>query len=272
MKNSIVLICALLISFSAFSLNPSREYAVTPADYGIDYEEVSITTSDNLTLKGWYFTPKEISYKMIIISDDGVGNMADLIEIATNFVSLGWNVLTYDYRGFGESDEFEINNNFYIYSQFEKDLNAAIDYSRKSHSKNRTLALYGQGIGASLSLAIGAIRSGEISKIIADSPYSTLDDVQKAIKETEGKDVLLPLGFDKNMLEPVYALEAKGGSLNGILVIYGKDDPVYNGDMVKRITKIRSKITQTYVVKDATKDNTFTADKESYFRTIKDFL
>ena len=151
-------------------------------------------------------------------------------------------------------------------------MNAAIDYARKNHSKNRTLALYGQGIGASLSLAIGAVRCSEISKIIADSPYSTLDDVQKAILAAEGKEVMLPLGFDKNMLEPVYALEAKGGSLNGILVIYGKDDPVYNDDMIKRITKIRGKITETKVVKGAKKETTFLTDKEDYFRTIKDFL
>ncbi|PLW91895.1 MAG: hypothetical protein C0592_13545 [Marinilabiliales bacterium] len=272
MKKSIVLIFALLFSLSAFSLEPSREYAVTPADYGIDYEEVTIQTSDEVNLHGWYFKTKETSYKMIILSDDGNGNMADLIEIATNFVSLGWNVLTYDYRGYGQSDEFDINTKFYIYSQFEKDLNAAIDYARKFHSKNRTLALYGQGIGASMSLAIGAVRCSEITKIIADSPYSTLDDVQKAIQAAEGKEVLLPLGFDKNMLEPVYALEAKGGSLNGILIIYGKDDPVYNDDMVKRIAKIRGKITKTYVVKGAKKETTFTTDKEEYFRTIKDFL
>ena len=96
MKKSIVLILALLFSFAAFSLEPSREYAVTPADYGIDYDEVTIQTSDNMNLHGWYFKTKETSYKMIIISDDGNGNMADLIEIATNFVSIGYNVLTYD--------------------------------------------------------------------------------------------------------------------------------------------------------------------------------
>ena len=272
MKKIILFISVILISFSAFTLNPSREYAVRPSDYGLDYEEVSIQSTDNIMLKGWYFKTKEISYKMIILSDDGDGNMADLIEIATNFVSLGYNVLTYDYRGYGESDDFDINTKFYIYSQFEKDLNAVIDYARKHHSKNRNLSLYGQGIGASMSLAIGAVRCSEISKIIADSPYSNLDDVQKAIKTVSGEEVLLPLGFDKNMMEPVYALESKGGSLNGILIIYGKDDLIYNNDMVKKISKIRSSITKTYSIKDATKENTFTSNKDAYFKEIKSFL
>jgi alpha-beta hydrolase superfamily lysophospholipase len=267
-----VVLFLLINSWAAIALNPSRTYAVRPSDYGLNYEEITIKTSDNVSLKAWLFKPAEVSYKMIILSDDGDGNMADLIEIATNFVSLGYNVLTYDYRGYGESDEFSINPKFYIYSQFEKDLNGAIDYVKKYQSKCRTVNLYGTGLGASLSIAIGAVRCSEISKIIADSPYSTLDDVQKAIKTATGTDVLLPLGFDKNLFEPVYSLEAKGASLNGIFIIYGKNDVVYNDDMVKKIAKIRGSITSTYMVKNADHLTTFSSDKDEYFKQVKAFL
>lgn len=269
---SIIFATLLSLTLSTFALDPVSTYSVTPADYGLNYEEVTITTSDNVNLKAWLFKPAEVSYKMIILSDDGDGNMADLIEIATNFVTLGFNVLTYDYRGYGQSDAFSINPEFYIYTQFSKDLNAAIDYVQKYHSKCRNVNLYGQGIGAALSLAIGATRCDKISKIIADSPYSTLDDVQKAIKTASGKEVKLPLGFDKNQLEPVYALEAKGASLNGILLIFGKSDPIYNDDMVKKISKIRSAITSVYSVKEADNNSTFTNDKDEYFQQIKSFL
>ncbi len=269
---SIFFATMLSLSVSTFALDPVSTYSVTPADYGLNYEEVTIKTADELSLKAWLFKPSETSFKMIILSDDGDGNMADLIEVATNFVSLGYNVLTYDYRGYGQSDAFSINPEFFIYTQFSKDLNAAIDYVQKYHSKCRTVHLYGQGIGAGLSLAIGATRCDQISKIIADSPYSTLDDVQKAIKTATGKEVKLPLGFDKNQLEPVYALEAKGASLNGILLIYGKSDPIYNDDMVKKISKIRSSITSTYAVKEADNNSTFSTDKDEYFRQIKSFL
>ncbi|NLL27515.1 MAG: alpha/beta hydrolase [Bacteroidales bacterium] len=261
-----------VFSVSIFALNPSAKYSVTPADYSLNYEEVTIKTSDNVNLKAWLYKPAEVSYKMIILSDDGNGNMADLIEIATNFVSLGYNVLTYDYRGFGESDPFDIHPDFYIYTQFALDLNAALDYVRKFHSKCRNVFLYGQGIGASLSLAIGATRCNEISKIIADSPYSTLESVQKAIKSATGKDVKVPLGFDKAQLEPKFALQSKGGSLNGILLIYGKLDPVYNASMIKEISGIRSSITKTYVIKNADQTTTFTTSKEDYFKQIKSFL
>ncbi|MCX7696184.1 MAG: alpha/beta hydrolase [Bacteroidales bacterium] len=262
-----------LLAFCAlFSLNPVREYATTPADYGLKFEEVSIKTSDNYVLYGWLYKPNQEVYKLIILSDDGDGNMADLIELASYFVSLGYNVLTYDYRGYGKSQDFEIKPDFYIYAQFEKDLNAAIDYVKKYHSRNRTIHLYGKGIGAGLSLAVGAMRCSEISRIIADSPYSTLDDVQKAIKQVTGKEVKLPLGYDKNMLEPYFALQSKGASLSGILLIYGKEDPIYNETMMKKIAKTRPSLVQMEGIKKSTYENTFSINKEEYYNLIKKFL
>jgi len=272
MKRILIALIPVMMYINVFALNPVREYAVRPSDFGLSYEEVTILTEDNLNLKGWLFTPKTLSYKMVIISHDGEGNMSKMIEIASQFTSIGYNVLTYDYRGYGESDDFNINNNFYIYAQFEKDLNAAIDYVKRYHSKNRNINLYGSGIGASLSLSIGANRCDLISKIIADSPYLTLEDVKASIKTAYGKDMMLPLGYDKLLLEPKFALEAKGGSLNGILLIAGDKDPVYTVKVSREIAKIRSKISTVFVVKGATMETTFSTDKNDYFNQIKSFL
>ncbi len=267
-----ILISIIVIIGEIFTLNPVREYSYTPDDFGLNYEEVTITTDDNLNLRGWLFFPNTTSYRMVIISHDGNGNMSKMIEIASQFTSIGFNVLTYDYRGFGQSDDFQINTDFYIYAQFEKDLNAAIDYVRRYHSKNRNVNLYGKGIGASLSLSIGAVRCDQISKIIADSPYLTLEDVKSAIKTHHNREVLLPLGFNKLMLEPKHALASKGGSLHGMLIIAGDKEPVYNVKTAREIANIRSKISSIYVVKGATFDTTFSTDKNEYFSRIKSFL
>lgn len=272
MKKTFLLIILFVLSSSLFALNAVREYAHKPSDFGLTYEEVTITTSDNVNLKGWLFFPKETSYRMVIISHNGEGNMSNMIEVASQFTSIGMNVLTYDYRGFGESDDFEIKSDFYIYAQFEKDLNAAIDYVKRYHSKNRNINLYGVGIGASMSLSIGANRCDQISKIIADSPYLTLEEVKAAIKDKYGKEVLLPLGFDKLLLEPKHALASKGASLNGILIIAGDKDPVYTVKIAREIAKIRSNVSKVFVVKGATIETTFSTDKNEYFKQIKSFL
>ena len=67
--------------------------------------------------------------KYIIISSSGDGNMSDNLEIAAQFISNGYHVMLYDYRGYGKSGDFKINNDFFIYPQFVKDLQAACDYA-----------------------------------------------------------------------------------------------------------------------------------------------
>jgi hypothetical protein len=271
MKKILTITLLLLATTAVMALNPSRKYAAKPGDFGLNYDEVSIETEDNVTLKGWLYKPQEQSFKMIILSDDGDGNMADLIEIASNFVSLGFYVLTYDYRGYGESADFAINNNFYIYAQFEKDLQAAINYSRKYHSKMKVLDLYGTGLGGALSIAVGCNRT-EVFQVIADSPYSTLEEMKKRIKEKRNIDVLLPLGFNKYLVEPYYALETKGTSLYGVMFICGEYDDLVGPEEVKNLMKVQKNRCTLYIVKGVNGSETFSKDKNAYFEQIRDFL
>jgi uncharacterized protein len=271
MKNILLLAALTMINLTAFSLNPSRKYAAKPGDYGLDYQEVTFETEDDLTLKGWLYKPATPSFKMIILSDDGEGNMADFIELASNFVTLGFNVLTYDYRGYGESADFNINTNFYIYAQFEKDIQAAINYVRKYHSKMKIVDLYGKGIGAGLSISVGANRP-EIFQVIADSPYSKFEDMKKRIKEKRDIDVLLPLGYNKVLLEPYYALEAKGTSLYGIMFICGELDDLVTPADVKELSKVQKNRSSVFIVKGVKSNETFTTDKNKYFEQIREFL
>jgi len=270
MKKILTILClAFLCNQSLIALNPQKEYAVKPDEFGIDYDELNIPTSDGLTLKAWLYKPRGQSSKAIILSHSGDGNMADLIEIATNFVTLGYYVLTYDYRGYGESSDFNVNNNFYIYAQFETDLNAAIDHCRRYLSRARTLHLWGVGMGAGLSLAVGANKT-EVSGIIADSPYGTLEGVKANISKANGKNVLLPLGFNRVVIEPEFALKEKGTHLQSILFIVGSKDDIYTVKDTRNIAKL-NKNTSIYTVKDGTYKTNFTIDKHKYFEEIKKF-
>jgi pimeloyl-ACP methyl ester carboxylesterase len=269
MKKIIIALFALFLANFVSALNPVKEYAVTPADYGMDYKEITIQTEDGLELYGWMFKPNQNSNKIMIISHDGNGNMSDMLEQVSNFISLGYYVITYDYRGYGKSAAFTINNKFYIYSQFQKDLKAVYSYVKKYHDNLTKIHMYGVGIGAGLSLAVGANMG--LGLIIADSPYSTLEAIKTKIKEVKNEDVMLPLGFNKTELEPKYALEAKGGLVGKIMMIAGDDDPVYTPKDIKELAKSDPDGSTVFVVKGATSETTFTKDKAKYFEEIKSF-
>src|SRR5438045_1806119 len=109
MKSIIALILIALFSAQlACALNPSKEYKVKPEKYGMTYKEEKVTTKDGATLTAWFFELPKKTTNWVVISGSGDGNMGDNIEIANQFMSAGWNVCTYDYRGYGTSSDFKV--------------------------------------------------------------------------------------------------------------------------------------------------------------------
>ncbi len=269
MKYFVTIFC-LFVSAQIFALNPVRTYSVKPSDFGMSFEEIKIKSDDGMMLNAWYFPSAKTSYKIMVLSDDGNGNMADLMEQVSVFLSLGYHVLTYDYRGYGASSDFEIKPKFYIYAQFEKDLNAVVDYLKKEKTSIPKIHLYGVGIGAGLSIAVAANRN--LGTVIADSPYSTFELAKTRMKEAKNEEVLIPLGYNKVECEPQYALESKGAQLSGVMLIVGDKDPVYTPKDIKELAKIRSNVTTVYTVKNSTGENNLSVDKEKYLAEIKSFL
>ena len=260
----------LLLTFSvqvASALNPSREYKVKPEKYGMTYKEEKIPTKDGLaTLNAWFFeTPKKTTNWMVI-SGNGDGNMADNIEIAGQFLSSGWNVCLYDYRGYGASSEFPVDPDTYIYPQFTVDFKSVLDYLRKSRAITK-FDLYGEGIGGGIALGAGLNRP-ETRKIVADGPWTSLEQMKKKMKEKKAKDVIIPFGYDKNM-EPIYACDKMRPTVRGVMIIVSPQDEMLNPtDM-----KLLKCSTQTYIV-NASPDNSqnFSIDKNAYFERVSKFL
>jgi hypothetical protein len=272
MKTSLSILL-LMISLSAFALNPSRQYAVLPSDFGLDYKEVSIPTADGLKLNAWIFKATTgDSKKYVVISDDGNGNMADNLEVVGQFLSLGYHVITYDYRGYGKSDSFNINQKFFIYAQFTKDLQGVLDYLRKNYSPGYC-DLYGIGIGAGLSIGVGC-NSTQVRRVVADGPYTSLEQAKTELKERRNQDLMMPLAYDKNLLEPTYAL-ANGPNqdkLLGILIIVGQNEDLFGLDDMKQLQKIHPKNLQVYVVPNSTNEKNLSTNKDEYFNQVKKFV
>ncbi|VAW78183.1 Hydrolase, alpha/beta fold family [hydrothermal vent metagenome] len=82
---------------------PSRELDQTPANWGLDYEDVTLNTADKVQLHGW-FIPSPQSQQVLLFFHGNGGNIShrrDSIEI---FHRLGLNVFIIDYRGYGKSE------------------------------------------------------------------------------------------------------------------------------------------------------------------------
>ncbi|MDQ3050031.1 MAG: alpha/beta hydrolase [Bacteroidota bacterium] len=256
----------IIFTLPALALNPSKEYKVTPDKFGMQYKEEKVKTSDGAVLNAWFFENAKKTINWVVVSGSGDGNMADHLEIVNSFLSAGYNVAIYDYRGYGSSSEFTIDPDLFIYPQFITDLNAILDHLRKSRAITK-FDLFGLNIGAGLSIGVGANRT-ETKKIIADGPWTSLEGMKSKIKSKTGKDVNMPFGYDKTH-EPLYAFEKPKGPLKNLMIIISAQDPIVGPADVKVIKGVN----EVYIVKNSPSNaDNFSTDKNTYFEKISKFL
>lgn len=260
----------LAYSFSVYSLNPSLTYKQRPEKYNMIYEEHKVPTQDGAVLNAWYFPAVTKTTELVLISHNGEGNMAEYLRRIDQFLSAGYNVVIYDYRGFGESSSFEIDNNMFIYPHFQTDMETMIEFCSKQFEPS--FSLYGWGVGAGLSLGIGGNRQ-EINFIIADTPFFSMEDLEERFSSWDEPMEVPFAGYEKRF-EPFYTLEnALAKNIKGILLIIGSNDILYTVDDMNTLRNKQKKlIKEVYVVENPNRIDNFKVDKKAYFDVIKSFL
>jgi fermentation-respiration switch protein FrsA (DUF1100 family) len=82
---------------------PSRRLAATPAAAGLDYDDVTIETADGERLHGWWVpSPAPPAGHLLLCHGNG-GNVGDRVIPIALLRAAGFDVLAFDYRGYGRS-------------------------------------------------------------------------------------------------------------------------------------------------------------------------
>ncbi len=82
---------------------PTREYGATPADVGLEFEDLTLMTDDGVSIAAWY-VPHPEPKGSLIFCHGNAGNMSDRLHSIKLLHGMGVNVLVFDYRGFGRSE------------------------------------------------------------------------------------------------------------------------------------------------------------------------
>lgn len=172
MKKSPLLILSIVTLFqiqSAIAIKPDREYIKTPKDLGWSYQELKIKTEDGYSLNSWIYEPKKENDKdtVLILAYPDAGNMSYFVYHSAILANSGYTVVTFDYRGFGKSDDFEINPNFLYYNEFVTDLQSVTRMiSEKFEGKK--LGLWGMSMGTTIIARAYPNLNNQIDFIIGD--------------------------------------------------------------------------------------------------------
>lgn len=157
------------IAFHPESIRPGEVWVV-PAGAA----DVWFVNKDGNRLHGWYFFAREETVKATIIFFHGNGgNVKDIGWFGERLAARGFNVLLFDYRGYGRS-EGTLQDEAGLYA----DADAAYDYvSNERGAPPRSIVLYGQSLGTAAVTDLAARR--ELAAIILESGMSSGKDMAR---------------------------------------------------------------------------------------------
>ena len=127
MNRIILFILTLFVGLESYAIKPTRTYSNTTAMMQFEHEVLRIETEDRVSFNVWHL-PSADPGTPIIISQSDAGNMGDWLYLGLYLQAYGLDVWMYDYRGFGESEDFPIVQNQFFHMEFIADLEAVCDH------------------------------------------------------------------------------------------------------------------------------------------------
>jgi pimeloyl-ACP methyl ester carboxylesterase len=82
---------------------PSRAIIETPEHARLDYRDLRMATDDGERLHGWWIDAQKDSLGHLLLCHGNAGNVGDRVLHAALLTATGFDVLLFDYRGYGRS-------------------------------------------------------------------------------------------------------------------------------------------------------------------------
>ena len=150
---------------------PLRAHQATPADWGLVFEDVELTTADGVDIHGWYIPHRRATYTLLFLHGNA-GNISHRGDSIAIFNRLGLSVLIIDYRGYGRSSGRPSEAGLYL------DALAAWRYLVEDRGVEPSkILVFGRSLGANVAADLAAReRPGAV---ILESGFSSARDMAR---------------------------------------------------------------------------------------------
>ena len=193
---------------------PTKSAPDLPTKFGIAYEQVNFRSEDGTKLHGWFLRPKRgARIKGVVVFHHGnAGAMGYHLPFVSWMVKAGYQVLMYDYRGFGKSEGKLVRKGLV------EDTRAAITYvrTRKDVDKEKIIS-YGHSLGGAKSLAgLGAKMIPGVKGVISFAGFASYQDMAKRFAGQAGAGLVTDDFSARDFVEKIAPVP--------LLIVHGAKD------------------------------------------------
>ncbi|MDH3577803.1 MAG: alpha/beta hydrolase [Gammaproteobacteria bacterium] len=233
---------------------PGRALVMTPADVGIDYQDVSIETTDGVTLHGWFIAGR--SPQVLLFFHGNAGNISHRLDSIVQFQDLGLSVFIIDYRGYGQSEGRTTEKGIY------RDADAAWRYLIESRGVvANDIVIFGRSLGASVASRL-AIQHQPLA-LILESSFTSVPDIAQDLYPW------LPVRWLSRLSHAT--LDHVRDVHCPVLVVHSRDDeiiPFHHGETIFA----SANEPRTLLAIRGTHNDAFLRDERNYIAGLRAFL
>ena len=274
--------CFALYSYQRkLMFRPLPDIIRTPADIGLPYEDVWIPTEQasglvsNLApdlasgqsadkLHGWWL-PNPGSRETLLFCHGNYGNISYNLETVRFYYNLGFSVLTFDYRGYGQSVSALLEPVPTEKSTCD-DAETAWQYliaARKVRPENVTIM--GHSMGGAIAINL-ADRHPEAAHLIVASSFTTMEDAVHA------KKIYSLFPIQQLLTEPFDSLSRVKSIKIPVLYVHGDQDFDIPAEMSQRLYDASSQPRHLWIAPGAGHNDLVTVTADQYRKTVQSFL
>ena len=238
-----------------FIFYPDRSLETAPADWGLNYEDVSFEAGDGTRLHGWFF-PLPGKEPFILFCHGNAGNISHRIENVKLLLDYGLQVFIYDYRGYGRSGGRPSEAGLY------QDGLAAYDYlvERKKILPDRIIP-FGRSLGAAVAMEIATKR--DVRSLIIESAFTSTKDMAKSMFLFQLLSPFLPPHY--NNLKKIKGITVPK------LIIHGEADEIIPFSMGQKLYRAACIPKYFFPIRGAGHNDTYFVGRKRYFQIFSGF-
>ena len=172
----IILISLLQLGCSNMFFIPMQQHVRTPTEIGLKYSDIEFESSDGTPLHGWFLPAQSKPRGSILFLHGNAENISTHIGSVYWLPEAGYNVLLFDYRGYGKSGgAAELHG---VIRDAEAAIKQMVEINKTS---DLPVIVYGQSIGAAISTYAVAHShyKDQIDALIVESGFSSYRQIAR---------------------------------------------------------------------------------------------